>query len=563
MQWDHSVEVLVVGSGNGGMTASLALYEMGVKNVLVIEKGAKFGGTSSYSGGGIWIPCSHYAKEAGAQDSFEEARSYLHNTLPMDKTDPAMIDLYLKTAPEMLKFLHDRTQVRYESLEHYPDYFSDRPGSKPGHRSLEPEPFMIDELGDEADTLMLGHPMMRLFGKITISQKEARLLIGQLPGWKSLIAKMLLDYATDFPWRFKSSIARRLACGAAGVARLRKSMIDRQLPLWLNTKLIELIEENGRVVGAVVERKGQRMNIRAEKAVILAAGGFEKNQSAREKYLPQPTDARWSAGVDTNEGDAIWAAQKIGAATRRMDGAWWCTTFVIPGEPVPYLAIMEKSLPGNCVVNVNGQRISNESQNYMTYMTEAFERHTPQSPSSPAYMVFDARYRRNYFVGPLMNSQFRPDWTLPSSYEASGFYAKANTVAELARKIGVDAAGLEQTVANMNEYAKTGKDLEFGRGDAHYDRYYGDPRVTPNPCLASIAEAPFYAVRTDLGDFGTNGGLVTDENAQVRNTEGAPIPGLYAVGNTAAGLLVTYPGPGSTLGPAMTFAYLAAKHISA
>ncbi|HEY3697791.1 MAG TPA: FAD-dependent oxidoreductase [Spongiibacteraceae bacterium] len=563
MQWDHSVDVLIAGSGNGGLTAALCLYEMGVENVLVIEKGAKYGGTSSYSGGGIWIPCNHYAQAAGAQDSIEEARAYLHSTLPMQQTDPALIDLYLQAAPEMLRFLHDRTRVRYESLEYYPDYFSFNPGAKSGHRSLEPEPFMLDELGDEADALMLGHPMMRLFGKITISQKEARVLIGQLPGWRQLLAKMFVNYATDFPWRFKSSIGRRLACGAAGIARLRKSMLDRKLPLWLHTGLIDLIQENDRIVGAVVERAGQRMNIRAERGVVLAAGGFEKNQQARERYLPKPTAATWSAGADTNQGDAIWAAQRIGAATRSMDSAWWCTTLVIPGQQLPHLAIVEKSLPGNCVVNVNGKRIGNESQNYMTYMKEAFAKHSPENPSSPAYMIFDANYRRNYFIGPLLNSTFRPDWTLPRAYSESGFFAKGESIAVLACKIGVNVAGLERTIANMNEYAKTGKDLEFGRGGSLYDRYYGDPRVTPNPCLAPIATPPFYAVRTELGDFGTSGGLVTDANAQVRDIDGVPIAGLYAVGNTAAGLLVTYPGPGSTLGPAMTFAYLAAKHIAA
>jgi 3-oxosteroid 1-dehydrogenase len=562
MQWDHSVEVLVVGSGNAGLTASLCLYEMGVKDVLVIEKTAKFGGTSSYSGGGIWIPANHYAKECGAQDSLEEAKAYLDSTVPDELANRSLIDLYLKTAPEMLKFLHDRTRVRYESLEHYPDYFSDRPGAKPGHRSLEPAPFMIDELGDEADSLQLGHPMMRFLGKITISQKEARLLIGQLPGWKSLIAKMLLDYALDFPWRLKSTLGRRLACGSAGIARLRKSMMDRNLPLWLNCKLVDLVKENDRVVGAIVERNGQRMTIQATKGVVLAAGGFEQNQAAREKYLPKPTNATWSAGITSNQGDAIWAGERVGAATDRMDSAWWCTTYVIPGAEVPYLAIMEKSLPGTAVVNMKGKRISNESQNYMSYMKDAFAKHTDANPSSPAYMIFDSDYRANYFVGTLMNSKFRPDWTLPQSYFDSGFLAKADSIAELAQKTGIDAAALQETIANMNEFAKTGKDSEFGRGDAFYDRYYGDPRVTPNPCLAPIAKPPFYAVRTDLGDFGTNGGLVTDANAQVHSTEGAAIPGLYAVGNTTIGILPTYPGPGSTLGPAMAFAYLAAKHIS-
>lgn len=561
MQWDKTVDVLVVGSGNGGLTAAVCCYEFGVKNVLVVEKGAKFGGTSSYSGGGIWIPCNHYAKAAGAQDSLEEAREYLRQTIP-DVVDPALVETYITTAPEMLKFLHDRTQVRYETLEHYPDYFTDLAGSKPGHRSLEPEPVMIDKLGAEADNLMLGHPMMTIGGKITISQVEARLLAGQLPGWGKVLAKLLWQYVTDFPWRFKSSFHRRLACGSAGVARLRLSMMDRNLPLWLNSPLVELIKEGDRVVGAVVEHAGKRMNIKAERGVVLAAGGFEKNQAMREKYLPKPTDAEWSAGVFSNEGDAITAGQKVGGALKLMDSAWWVTTFCVPGEPIPYLAIMDKSFPGSCTVNQKGKRISNESQNYMSYMKEAFAKHTPENPSSPAFMIFDANFRRKYFVGPLLNAKFRPDFMLPKRYYDEGFMAKADTIPELAKKMNIDVDGLVETVEKMNQYAKTGKDPELHRGDALYDRYYGDPSVKPNPCLGPIAQPPFYAVRMDLGDFGTNGGLVTDIDSRVQNENGEAIPGLYAIGNSAAGILITYPGPGSTLGPAMTFAYRAARNIA-
>jgi 3-oxosteroid 1-dehydrogenase len=562
MQWDKTVDVLVVGSGNGGLTAAVCCYEFGIKDEVVIEKGAKYCGTSSYSGGGIWIPCNHYAQSAGAQDSLDEARDYLRQTIPQDLVDPALIETYLTTAPEMLKFLHDRTQVRYETLEHYPDYFTDLSGSKPGHRSLEPEPVMLDKLGAEGDHLMLGHPMMTIGGKITISQVEARVLAGQLKGWGKLLAKMVFNYLTDFPWRLKSTFGRRLACGSAGVARLRLSMMDRHIPLWLNTALVELIKDGDRVIGAVIEREGERQTIRAQRAVILAAGGFEKNQAMREKYLPKPTDARWSAGVETNQGDGIVAGQRVGGAVKMMDSAWWVTTFCVPGEPIPYLAIMDKSFPGSCTVNQKGKRISNESQNYMSYMKEAFAKHTPENPTSPAFMIFDANFRSKYFVGPLLNAKFRPDFMLPKRYYDEGFLAKADTIPELARKMNIDVDGLVETVAKMNEYARTGKDPELHRGDALYDRYYGDPSVTPNPCLGPIAQAPFYAVRMELGDFGTNGGLVTDINGQVQGEDGAPIAGLYAVGNTAAGVLPTYPGPGSTLGPAMTFAYRAARDIS-
>jgi 3-oxosteroid 1-dehydrogenase len=562
MHWDKTVDCLVVGSGNGGMTAALCCYEMGARNVLVIEKGAKYGGTSATSGGGIWVPCSHYTIDAGGQDSPAEAREYLRQTIPADSVEPALIDAYLESGPEMLRFLHDRTQVRYESLAHYPDYYTDLPGSKEGHRSHEPTPVMMDTLGPEAQNLMPVHPMMRFLGRIGVTQVEAQVMAVQMKGWKSLLSRMLFDYVTDFPWRFRHKISRRLTCGSAGVARLRLSMIDRDIPLWLNTQLVELITDDGRVEGAVVEQGGRRMHIKAERGVILAAGGFEKNQAMREQYLPKPTNIAWSAGTATNTGDAIRAGLDVGARFKLVDGAWWVTNMCVPGEELPRLAIMEKSYPGAITVNAQGRRVANESQNYMAYMKAAFARHAPDHPSSPLYMIFDANFRKKYLVGPLMKASFKPDFMLPKIYYEQGFLAKSNSIAGLASQMGIDAAGLESTVAAMNASARTGKDPEFGRGDTAYDRYYGDPAVSPNPCLGPIEKPPFYAVRMELGDFGTHGGLDIDVDARVLDQSGRPIPGLYAIGNTAAAILPTYPGPGSTLGPAMTFAYRAARRIT-
>jgi 3-oxosteroid 1-dehydrogenase len=357
--------------------------------------------------------------------------------------------------------------------------------------------------------------------------------------------------------------SRRLACGCAGVARLRWSMLDRNMPLWLNTTMTELLaDDSGRVTGAVVQRDGQRVVIRARRGVVLAAGGFEANQAMRDQYLPQPTDAAWTATPGVNNGEAIIEGMKLGAATRAMNGAWWCSSIKAPDDPVPRMAVMDKSYPGNIVVNRRGKRIANESQNYITYILELHRKHTQDDPQFPSWMVFDARSRRTYFNGPLWPSNFKPDWMIPKSYYETGFLTKANSIRELAQKADIDADGLEATVKAMNEYARTGKDLEFGRGDAEYDRYYADPRIQPNPCLAPIAEAPFYAMKTEPGEFGTHGGLVTNTDGQVTRPDGTPIPGLYATGNCSAPILPMYPGPGSTLGPAMTFAWQAAKHIA-
>ncbi len=264
-----------------------------------------------------------------------------------------------------------------------------------------------------------------------------------------------------------------------------------------------------------------------------------------------------------NTGDAINEGMRLGAATHRMDEAWWCNTISAPGEDIPRLSIMEKSYPGSIVVNPAGKRFSNESQNYMAFQLETFEKHSEEEPTYPTWQVFDADFRARYFVGPIYTSKMMPDFLVPwKRYEEENFMARADTIRELAAKISVDPDGLEDTVSKMNGYARSGVDEELHRGESEYDRYYGDPRVTPNPCLGPVAKAPYYAVRVDPGDFGTQGGLVITADAQVTRDDGSVIEGLYACGNCSAPTLPCYPGPGSTLGPSMTFGYQAAKAIT-
>ena len=561
-EWDYSFDVVVVGSGNGGMTAALCAYEMGSPDVLVIEKSNMYGGTSSISGGGVWIPCNRYAREAGAEDSIDKARTYLKQLISEEEVPDYQLEAYLHNGPKMVDFLHERTRMRYVTLEYYPDYYTNLDGAMAGHRSMEPETFDASELGEEWRRLRRTHPMMHLGGVIGITQVEAAHLVGQQPGWWKTALKLFANYLLDIPWRLKDRFHRRLATGCAGVARLRASMLDRDIPLWLETTMKKVIDENGKVLGVEVERQGKTLRIQARKAVVLAAGGFEHNQQMREEYLPQPTDHRWSAGTLDNTGDAIREGQRLGAKMHRLNEAWWCNTISVPGEDIPRLSVMERSYPGSIIVNPSGRRFSNESQNYMAFQQETFSLHSDDNPCHPTWQVFDANFRANYFVGPLYNSKFRPDWLIPKSYEQEGFFAKADTVRELAAKIKVDPDGLEDTVNKMNEYARTGEDLDLHRGESAYDRYYGDPRVSPNPCLGPVDKPPFYAVKIDPGDFGTQGGMVINEHAQVLHTDGHVIEGLYAVGNCSAPTLPCYPGPGATLGPAMTFAYQAAKAIT-
>jgi 3-oxosteroid 1-dehydrogenase len=340
-------------------------------------------------------------------------------------------------------------------------------------------------------------------------------------------------------------------------------MLDRDIPLWLNTSMTRVVEEEGKVVGLEVTRQGKPLRLQARRAVILAAGGFEHNQEMREQYLPQPTDRAWSAGTRDNTGDAIREGIRLGARMHRLNEAWWCNTISVPGEEIPRLSIMEKSYPGSIVVNPAGERFSNESQNYMAFQQETFEKHSEDNPCYPTWQVFDADFRATYFVGPLYTSKMRPDFLVPMKrYEKEGFMATADNIRDLAAKISVNPDGLENTVNRINQYAAIGVDEDLQRGESAYDRYYGDPRVAPNPCLGPVEKPPFYAVRVDPGDFGTQGGMVINADAQVMHENGQVIEGLYATGNCAAPTLPCYPGPGSTLGPSMTFAYQAAKSIT-
>ena len=561
-KWDREVDVLVVGTGNGALTAALCNWEMGTEDVLIIEKTDKVGGTSATSGGGIWIPVNHYAKACGADDSAEDAKKYLMGTLFGEDVPEEMIDTYIEQSPKMLKFLADRTDVIYESLEHYPDYYTNYDGAKSGHRSLEPKPIAMSELGDDWKNVRWTHHMMRMFSRIHFTQVEAHTIMTQAPGWKSLLAKMILGYVTDISWRFRTAIDRRLCTGSAGIARLYLSVKKRGIPLLFNSRMTSLIEDGGRVTGVIVQQGGKTLRIGARKGVVLGAGGVEKNQALREQYLPAPTNTQWSAGNPANEGDALLAGLSLGAKTRLMKDAWWTTTLCVPDEPTPRLAIMEKSFPGSCVVNRAGERFANESQNYMAFQKDLFATHSDTSPNAPAWQIFDARFRRNFMVGPLMTAAMKPDWQIPKSWFETGFVAKANSIHDLAEQVGIDAQGLEATIAKMNRYAETGTDEDFHRGESAYDRYYADPNIKPNPCLASIDEGPFYAMRIEAGDFGTLGGLDTDVHGRVKLEAGGVVEGLFAVGNCSAAILPTYPGPGATLGPAMTMAYQSAKLIN-
>ncbi len=559
--WDHSVDVLVVGSGAGAMTAALKSYDLG-GDVLLIEKGSYYGGSSAMSGGGLWIPCNHLMPGVGIQDTPQEALTYFKATTK-GLVPEVRLRAYLEKGPEMVRYLSDHTQVRFAAMPEYADYYPLCEGAKPGGRTIEAETFDGRTLGEEI--LHLREPGLQtlILGRVSMTAGQARILLCHSPGWILLTIKLMLNYALDFFWRLSRGTKRdrSLAMGNGLVGRLRRSLMDRGIPLWLNTPAKKIIIENGRAVGVEAEKEGRRIRIQARKGLILAAGGFESNQAMREQYLPNPTRTEWTCANPDNTGDIHKLGLELGAGLEFMDDGWWGPTTVVPGEARARMLVIEKSLPGSIMVNKKGERFVNEAAPYIDVVNAMYEKNTPEAPSVPAYLIFDATFRKNYPIGPFLPGSQQPDWALPRLLREQ-YLIKADTLEDLAKRIGVDPQGLRKTVSKFNEYARSGKDLDFNRGDTGFDRYYGDVNVKPNPCLAPIITAPFYAMEAFAGELGTKGGITVDEKARVTKTNGEVVPGLYAIGNCSSPVMGrTYAGAGATLGPAMTFGYIAAHHI--
>lgn len=550
--WDVITDVLVVGSGAGGQVAAIAAADQGAK-VVVIEKSGLYGGTSAMSGGAIWIPVSSQAREAGAQDSPEEAFQYIR-ALAAPNVPDSLIRAYVESAPQMLDWVQANTEARFFSVP-YTDYHAELPGGKPGWRTHMPLEIDGRVLGEDVQRLRPSSKAANLFGRINWTLMEAHTLLNRPAGWIKVFLKIMWRYYGDLAQRLRSPRDRFLTLGNALVGRLRMSLNRRGVPIWLDTRLVSLVKDNGRVVGAVVERGGRTQRIQALKGVVLAAGGYERNPQMRQQYLPGSGEPSNSGAHPYNTGDAIRIGQEAGAAVRNMASAWYAPVFKIPGEESARLCTYERALPGNIIVNQSGRRFHNEAASYHISAQEMIK-----AGSASAWAVFDARYRWNYPMGPVI-PKF-PDWILPAAVRS--ILLKAPSLEALAQKMGVPAQALKQTVETFNAGAAQGRDPQFGRGDAAYDRYYGDPKVTPNPNLAVIDQAPFYAFPIYSGDIGTNGGLVIDEQARVLDPAGQAIPGLFATGNCTASVMGgSYPGAGSTLGPAMTFGWLAGRHIAA
>jgi len=537
---------VVAGSGAAGMMAALTAAHLGL-SALVIEKAGCFGGSTARSGGGIWAPGNSVLRAAGVADTPEQARTYLAHVA--EGVPAARREALLEHGPGMLGLVLAKTPVRFAWVPGYADYYPEAPGGLSAGRSIEPVPLDGRRvLGDELAHLARPY----LPSPVAITQAEYRWLsLGRHP--RGVRAGVRVAVRTA---RARLLGQRMLSLGQALAAGLRAGLAAGGVPVWLDTPLAGLAVEDGRVTGVRATRNGEPVLIRARRGVLLATGGFERDEEMRRQYQRAPAGTQWTTGAPGNTGDGIRAGLDLGAATGLMDDAWWGPSIALPGGP--YFCLAERSLPGCVLVNGAGQRFVNESAPYVDAVHAMYEANTPENPHIPAWLVFDQRYRDRYVFAGLP-----PHRPLPRRWYAAGAVVRADDLAGLAQAAGVDAEGLVKTVARFNEFAAAGRDEDFGRGDSAYDRYYGDPRLF-NPNLAPLARPPFYAVKIVPGDLGTKGGLRTDEMARVLRPDGTVIEGLFAAGNASEAVMGrSYAGAGATIGPAMTFGYIAARTMAA
>lgn len=559
---DKTYDVIVVGSGAGAFMSAIRAASLGA-SVVMLEKQATYGGTSARSGGGLWIPNNKNIASVGVIDSAEAGFEYMRKVIPEDQVTDDTIRNYIDTASLMLDFLSTATPVNYVPVPGYADYYPSYPGWKEGGRTMDPMPIDGKPLGNLLYKMEETPKQSRAMGVFGMSIIEGSQILATTPGWQKIVAGIFARYLLDIVGRFKGMRDRRLCQGNSLIGGLLMAARKLGVELVLETAVTRLIKDGDRVVGVTAHSRALgEFEMKANKGIVVAAGGFENNPEMRREYLPQPTEHNWSAGNPGNTGDLIRAGQEIGAATGLMNEAWWAP--VVKNGDTSVVLFSEKSKPGLIIVDKNGRRFMNEAITYNSYGECFYKAREAGYDCVPAYMIFDGNYRKKYFFGGIVQSSVSPDFMNRSAFGPEGMLIKAQSLDELADKLGVDRAGLRETTSKMAAYARTGVDEEFGRGSDAHDRMYGDVEVTPNPCLGPLDEAPFYGAPIYPGDIGTKGGLVIDHDGRVLDKQGNVIAGLYAAGNCTASIMGDkYPGAGCTLGPSMTIAFRAANHLMA
>lgn len=555
--WDETFDLVVIGSGGGSMCAALAAHACG-KRPLIIEKQAKIGGTSGYSGGIMWLPDNPVSRRAGVEDSFALSRRYMDAVIGEagPASSPQRRDAYVRESPLMVEFL-ERKGMKFVHSE-WCDYHDDKPGGLVRGRSIHSPLFNLKELGEYADRLSVFHantvPM-------NIIEGVEMMLIRRT--WKSkrlalkLAANIVIDALTG---------KKRRGWGAALQGRMLQISLRERIPIWTETPVRDLIVEEGRVVGLLAEHKGQTLRIRANEGVLINAGGFSRNQAMRDHYQRKPISSQWTSVDPGHTGEMQRAAIGLGAAVAQMEQAVWNITSLHfdgslpPGVPVvngiayPFPQPYDISKPHGIMVDQTGQRFFDEAVSYIEQVNKMYDRHETV-PAVPSWHIMDSRHRNQYFWAGS------PPGVTPKAWIDSGYMKKADTLENLAHQCGIEPATLQATVERFNGFCQTGIDEDFHRGENGYARFIGDPTYKPNPSIGSIERPPFYAVAMFPHDVGTYGGLVTDEFARVLRTDGSVIEGLYATGTSAASVMgKTYPGAGASVGPSFVWGWVAACH---
>lgn len=557
-QPDQEVDWLVFGSGAGGLCAALVGRLEGL-DVLLCEKSPLIGGTTATSGGTIWIPGSHQSRLTPTPDDLDAARLYLEGELGNDGASE-LREALLNSGPEMLDYLESRSEVRFKANSPYPDYHAERPGGAQGGRALSPLPFDGRLLGSDFSMLRPPRDEFMVLGGMMVGRDEIRHLIRPWRSWQSLrmTSRIVGRYARD---RLSYPRGTRLLLGNALVGRLLYSYRSLGGRVALNTALQGLWVEGGRVLGATVRVGSGERRVRARRGVVLATGGPSSSASWRKRLLPG-RDLPWSLAFDGNTGDGLDAGLAVGAVldTRHASPFFWMPASRLDRAtlpPVIYPHIRDRPKPGLIAVRDDGKRFVNEGNSYHDFVSALFAA-SPDSQTPHAWLICDRQFVRDFGLGVI-----HPVWQHLPFFERAGYLHSAGTLEALAGKTGIDAQALQSTVKHYNADATAGRDRAFGKGELALNRYNGDPDTAPNRCLRPIEAAPFYAVRVIPAPIGSSVGLLADAEGRVLDESRVPIEGLYACGNDMSSVMGGhYPGPGITLGPAMVFAYRAARHAA-
>ena len=558
--WEREVDVLVVGAGAGGMAAALSAH-LGGCSVLLVEKTDRVGGSTAVSGGAVWAPMNRQSEGAGHPDSFDKVWTYMRNTVG-DAAPAEMQRAFLEACGPAIDALEQHTQVKLAARTYSPDYYPDREGAALGGRSLDPLAFDGRLLGRHFRELRDPLPEFVVLGGMMVTLTDAKHLLAatkSFASWKEGM-KLVLRYFGDRLRGYHRGT--RLVLGNALAGRLFMSVLERGIDYWLNAPLKTLQVEDGRVTGACIEHEGRPTWVRARQAVVVATGGFPWNAALREQLYPHPTGP-WSMSPAGNAGEGIGIAQAAGAAlgSDYFGPAFWAPVSLLQrpdGTQVCYPHLVwDRAKPGLMAVNAAGRRFVNEATSYHEFVL-AMYRSNETVPTIPACLVCDSDFIERWGLGLAL-----PGGRPREHLVRAGYLHRADSLEALAAQLQIDAVGLRESAARFDCYGATGEDPEFGKGSTEYNRYLGDADHRPNPCLGPLRKAPFYAVKVYAGDIGTACGIRCNAQAQALDASGRPIRGLYVTGNDMQSVMGgQYPAPGITLGPALTFGWVAGQHIA-